>query len=555
MRRGVALHVLGGVVPDERVVAVGHPGPGPGEGVGRTAVFAHPSATSAAAAAPAALAAVLVAIARTFGRAGGRGHRPGFPRFAVTASAPPAAASAARAFALLGAFVVAMRPVGAGARLVVVGVLALDRDFVLFFLVFVLEGLVVIAVVDHRLVGRGRRRHGGVVRPLFHRGALDQALGVRHVVVQHHGDEEAHGLLQARQVRALLVQDVEPDGARRLQRRLAAALQRFQLERSQRCERAGFYGADAARALAVFADVGGAFQHARPTALAADLHQAEGRDLAHLHAGAVVLQAVLQLLLDGAVVLRLIHVDEVDDDQAGEVAQAQLPGGFLRRLHVGLQRRGFDVPLAGRAAGVHVDGDQRLGLVDHQIPTATQRNHRRIDLAEMVFDAVLDEQRRGLAVELHLLGLARHQHAHELARFLEAGLAFDEHAVDVLVVEIADRPLHEVLFLVDQGRRDRVQGRLADVLPQTQKVVVVTLELGLGALGAGRAHDQAHALRHVQALHDAFQAAAVRGGLDLARDAAAPSRIGHQHPVAAGQRQVGGQGRALVAALFLDDLH
>jgi hypothetical protein len=60
--------------------------------------------------------------------------------------------------------------------------------------------------------------------------------------------------------------------------------------------------------------VGGAFQHARAAALAADLHQAEGADLAHLHAGAVVLQAVLQLLLDGAVVLRLIHVDEVDDD-------------------------------------------------------------------------------------------------------------------------------------------------------------------------------------------------------------------------------------------------
>src|ERR1700692_1834760 len=54
------------------------------------------------------------------------------------------------------------------------------------------------------------------------------------------------------------------------------------------------------------------------------LHQAERADLAHLHPGAVVLQAVLQLLLDGPVVLRLVHVDEVDDDQAGQVAQAQL---------------------------------------------------------------------------------------------------------------------------------------------------------------------------------------------------------------------------------------
>ena len=30
--------------------------------------------------------------------------------------------------------------------------------------------------------------------------------------------------------------------------------------------------------------------------------------------------------------------------------------------------------------------------------------------------------------------------------------------------------------------------------------------------------------------------------------------VGHQHAIAAGERQIGGQGRALVAALLLDDL-
>src|SRR5690606_22898209 len=60
---------------------------------------------------------------------------------------------------------------------------------------------------------------------------------------------------------------------------------------------------------------------------------------------------------------------------------------------------------------------------------------------------------------------------------------------------------------------------------------------------------------HVQALHHALQALAVGGGRDLAADAAAAGRVRHQDAVAAGQRQVGGQGRALVAALFLDDLN
>ena len=45
------------------------------------------------------------------------------------------------------------------------------------------------------------------------------------------------------------------------------------------------------------------------------------RDAADLDAGAVLLEAFLQPALDGAVVALLVHVDEVDDDQPGEVAQ------------------------------------------------------------------------------------------------------------------------------------------------------------------------------------------------------------------------------------------
>src|SRR6202041_2947825 len=81
------------------------------------------------------------------------------------------------------------------------------------------------------------------------------------------------------------------------------------------------------------------------------------------------------------------------------------------------------------------------------------------------------------------------------------------------------------------------------------------LDLGLGSLGAGGADDQAHAGRRLQALDHGAQALAVGGGGDLAADAAAAVGVGHQHAVAAGQREVGGERRALVAALFLDDLH
>ncbi len=74
------------------------------------------------------------------------------------------------------------------------------------------------------------------------------------------------------------------------------------------------------------------------------------RDAAELDARAVVLEVILQPLLDGTVVAVLLHVDEVDDDQAGQIAQAKLSGDFLGRLQIGLQRRVLDRVLAWSSA-------------------------------------------------------------------------------------------------------------------------------------------------------------------------------------------------------------
>ena len=84
---------------------------------------------------------------------------------------------------------------------------------------------------------------------------------------------------------------------------------------------------------------------------------------------------------------------------------------------------------------------------------------------------------------------------------------------------------------------------------------MVALDVDGAALEAGGAQDHAHALRHVELAQHFLHALAVGRVGDLARDAAATPGIGHQHAVAAGQRQVGGEGGTLVAALFLDDLH
>ena len=106
------------------------------------------------------------------------------------------------------------------------------------------------------------------------------------------------------------------------------------------------------------------FGKCRTQTLARQLHEAEAGDLAQLHAGAVVFERFLQAILDFPLILRALHVDEVDDDQAAEVAQAQLPRDFLGGLEVGIERGRLDVSGLGRARGVDVDRHQRLGMVD-----------------------------------------------------------------------------------------------------------------------------------------------------------------------------------------------
>ena len=92
----------------------------------------------------------------------------------------------------------------------------------------------------------------------------------------------------------------------------------------------------------------------------------------------------------------LAHVDEVVDDHAAQVAQAQLAGDLLGGLQVHLVGGLLGVVVGPEVAAVDVDGDQRLGLLDDD---ATRRcgsgDLLLLDAGDLVLDAVLVEQRLG----------------------------------------------------------------------------------------------------------------------------------------------------------------
>ena len=91
------------------------------------------------------------------------------------------------------------------------------------------------------------------------------------------------------------------------------------------------------------------------------------------------------------------------------------------------------------------------------------------------------------------------------------GIAGDDDLVDVLGVEVADGPLDEVAFLVDEAGRGRLQRHVAHAFPQAQQVLVVALDLLLGARRARGADDEAHALGHLELVGDGLQPLAILG--------------------------------------------
>ena len=98
----------------------------------------------------------------------------------------------------------------------------------------------------------------------------------------------------------------------------------------------------------------------------------------------------------------LLHVDEIDHDQPGEVAQPQLSGNLLGGFEIGAQRRLLDVALAGRAPGIDVDRDQSLGLVDHDIAARAELDDRRMDRVDLALDLeAVEEADLRVAVGLH----------------------------------------------------------------------------------------------------------------------------------------------------------
>ena len=278
-----------------------------------------------------------------------------------------------------------------------------------------------------------------------------KGMGAGVALIGHDCDDNAETLFQSPQMTALLVENVERDfrTCPHSQIMRGGAEQMF-FHRAQDVQGYRGHGTHKADTRAMRADDGGALKHTGANTLAGHFEQAKRRNTADLNAGAVVFQRVLHPAFDRTIIAVFLHVDEIDHDKPGQIAQPQLACNLVGCFQIGFQRRVFDIVLTRGAARIDVNGHQRFGLVDDQVATRFQCDLIGEHRIQLRLDAVTGKQGLRIAIGFDVAGMARHEHAHKVLGIFVGGLACDNHLVDVFVVEITDRTFDQRPFFINQ---------------------------------------------------------------------------------------------------------
>lgn len=105
-------------------------------------------------------------------------------------------------------------------------------------------------------------------------------------------------------------------------------------------------------------------------AFARHFDEAELGYVGHFYMTSIALEGFLERILDLFLVLVVLHIDEVDDDQASDAAQFKLVGDFFGGLDIGAGDGFFEGGSSDEFPRVNIDGCQRFGLFDDEVPTA-----------------------------------------------------------------------------------------------------------------------------------------------------------------------------------------
>ena len=136
-------------------------------------------------------------------------------------------------------------------------------------------------------------------------------------------------------------------------------------------------------------------------ALPGEFHKTQLGELGNLWTSRVIPRRRCEVLQQLELITAGVHIDEIDNDHAADIAQFQLPCNFDRCLDVGPEHRLPSIGRSGKRAGVHINhGECFRGLDDH-VPTRGQIHPGSQCITNRCIDLVVLEQFRGLVMALH----------------------------------------------------------------------------------------------------------------------------------------------------------
>ena len=289
--------------------------------------------------------------------------------------------------------------------------------------------------------------------------------------------------------------------------------------------------------------------------LTGHLNQTQRGHLSHLVLGTVTAQALNQATQNQVAVRLKHHVNEVNDDNAADIAQTQLADNLLSSFQVVLGDGLLQVAAAtGELTGVHVHHSHGFGAVNHQRTTRRQVHLTIQSLRQLLVDAVVVEEVI-LAIPLLQAGNQVRRHVgHVRLDGIPGVLSLNNHRGEVLVEDVTHGLNHQVGLLVEHLRSQHLTGvsLLLNLFPlRTQTVNIVGQLLLRSTLRRGT-NNHASTLGQL-VLQNLLQASTLGVGQLAGNTGHRTAR--HVHQEATGQGNLAGQAGTLVTNRVLGDLH
>src|ERR1700738_4926122 len=290
-------------------------------------------------------------------------------------------------------------------------------------------------------------------------------------------------------------------------------------------------------------------------AFASDAHQDKFVEAQRFRRRFIFFEGLLQREQNFVAVAALLHVDEVDHDDAAEIAQTNLAHDFFHRFQIGFDNGVFQArgTFADEFAGVDVDGHQRFSVVDDDVAAGLEPHFGAQSFVEFVLDAELFEDGRFLGVELDAadqLGLEAADVFDDLAEFF---FAVDPDGGEIVADVIAQDAFDEIQIAMEQRRSFALLAALLDFIPGSAEEFDVGANFFIGGAAGRGAHNEAAGVTAARFADEPAQTRAIIGAGDFARDADVIDGR-HVHEEAARQSDVTGDARALFAERLLGDL-